>query len=58
MRRLVFILFVLASPFLWTCSEKDTPAVVDRSDPEVRIFYPVDSEPATFVVHEIGRAHV
>ena len=52
MRRLFFVLFALASPFLWTCSEKDTPAVVDRSEPEVRIFYPQDTEPTTFVVND------
>jgi formylglycine-generating enzyme required for sulfatase activity len=52
MRRLFFVLFALASPLLWTCSENDTPAVVDRSEPEVRIFYPQDTEPTTFVVND------
>jgi formylglycine-generating enzyme required for sulfatase activity len=52
MRRLFFVLFVLSSPFLWNCSESDTPAVVDRSEPEVRIHYPYDSEPTTFVVSD------
>ncbi len=52
MRRLVFVLFALASPFLWTCSENDTPAVQDLSEPEVRIFFPYDTEPATFVVSD------
>lgn len=52
MRRLFFVLFVLASPLLWSCSENDTPAVVDQSEPEVRICYPYDSEPTTFVVND------
>jgi formylglycine-generating enzyme required for sulfatase activity len=51
MRRLLFVLFVVfASPFLWNCSENDTPALVDHSQPEVRIAYPYDSSPSTFVV--------
>ena len=52
MRRLLFVLFALASPFLWNCSESDTPAVADRSEPEVRICYPYDKEPTTFVVKD------
>lgn len=52
MRRLLFVLFALASPFLWNCSENDTPAVADRSEPEVLICYPYDREPTTFVVKD------
>ena len=52
MRRLFFVLFALASPFLWNCSDNDKLAVADRSEPQVRIFYPYDSEPATFVVND------
>jgi formylglycine-generating enzyme required for sulfatase activity len=52
MRRLFFVLLALATPFLWNCSDNDTPAARDRSEPEVRIYYPFDSEPTTFVVND------
>jgi hypothetical protein len=54
MRWLCLVLFALASPFLWNCSENDTPAVVDETEPGVRICYPYDSEPTTFVRHRFA----
>lgn len=52
MRRLLFVLFVLASPVLWSCSEKDKAAVRDLTVPDVRIFYPYDAAPTVFVVSD------
>ena len=66
MRRLFSILMVLASPFLWNCSESDKPPVLDQSVPQVVILYPTALEPATvkvsdstdvyFVAHDLDAA--
>jgi formylglycine-generating enzyme required for sulfatase activity len=52
MRMLCFVLFALASPFLWNCAEKDKAPVVDQSKPEVLIFYPNAPDSSTFIVRD------
>src|SRR5512140_2348743 len=52
MRRLLFVLFVLASSVLLSCSEKDKALLRDVTAPEVRILYPYDATPKVFVVSD------